>query len=124
MLLQVNEKTDLESAINIIHSFAASASSNEQVVAEVATVASELIYNIVKYGRNGTMKLEKEQHNIVIEAEDRGPGFAAIVESALEEGYSTGGSLGLGLMSIFRMSDDVVVETSETGTKITCVKRA
>lgn len=124
MLLQVDKNTDLEVAINTIHSFAASSSTNEQVAAEVATVASELIYNIVKYGRMGTMKLDKEQHNIIIEAQDSGPGFAAIVESALEEGYSSGGSLGLGLLSIFRMSDDVVIETSEAGTKITCVKRA
>ena len=85
-------------------------------VAGIATVASELGRNILKYGggrgyllvswiedpRLGTRAVE-------IKAVDYGPGFED-VEAALTEHHSTGGTLGLGLPGAARIMDSLEIE--------------
>ena len=50
---------------------------------------------------------------LIIRAEDEGPGIADI-ERAMEDGYSTGRGLGLGLPGARRLMDRLIVE-SELG---------
>lgn len=91
---------------------------------EVAIVVRELTSNIVKHADQGTITVtpceDDGQLGIEIRAEDVGPGIAD-VDQALEDGYSTAGSLGFGLGAVHRLMDDVVIESNEneaTGAQI------
>jgi serine/threonine-protein kinase RsbT len=68
-------------------------------------------------------KLEGEDElGIKVIAQDNGPGIEDIAK-ALEENYSTGRSLGLGLPGVKRMVDEFDIETAVgKGTRIQVVK--
>ena len=82
------------------------ASFGKTEVAMIATVASELGRNILKYGggRGHLLVTWFEDATgrgggVEIQAVDDGPGFVD-VEAALRDHYSTGGTLGLGLPGV------------------------
>jgi len=86
-------------------------------LAMIATVASELGRNILKYGGGRGYLLvswiEDPVHcngGVEIKAVDFGPGFAD-AESALKNHYSTGGTLGLGLSGAARIMDSLKIES-------------
>jgi serine/threonine-protein kinase RsbT len=83
----------------------------------IATALSELARNIVEYAQRGEILLSRvEQGNrcgFAIVARDRGPGIADIGR-AMQDGYSTGGGLGLGLPGTRRLMDDFEI-TSAVG---------
>lgn len=92
----------------------------------IATAISELARNIVDYAGNGEIKLNLTQQDgkqgIVIVARDNGPGIPDI-DRAMQDGYSTGGSLGLGLPGTRRLMDDFeIVSEVGKGTMITVKK--
>lgn len=92
----------------------------------IATAISELARNIVEYAKRGeiTMRLANEggRRGIVIVARDEGPGIAD-VEQALQDGYSSGKSLGLGLPGTRRLMDEFeIVSEVGKGTTITVKK--
>ncbi|WP_044208797.1 ATP-binding protein [Flammeovirga sp. OC4] len=89
---------------------------------KVSIIISELAHNIIKYARKGFIRFSKVTNEIntgiLIEAIDNGPAIHDI-EKALKDNYSTGGSLGLGLPGIKRISDDLIIHSSkEKGTHI------
>lgn len=88
---------------------------------ELTTIISELGYNILKYAKSGTLELRIENKIITIIAADKGEGFKDIT-NATKEGYSSSGTLGLGLGAIVRLSDEFDIETSKNGTTITVKK--
>ena len=88
---------------------------------ELTTIISELGYNIVKYTKRGTIKFDIDNHYITIVSKDEGFGIADI-SSAVCEGYSSSGTLGLGLNGIIRLSDEFEMKTSKNGTTITIKK--
>lgn len=75
----------------------------------IATALSELARNIVEYARQGEIilsRINQEGHQgLVIIARDSGPGIADI-ERAMQDGYSTGKGLGLGLPGTKRLMDE------------------
>jgi len=82
----------------------------------VATAISELARNIVQYARQGEIVLsvvEGSRRGIQIVARDQGPGIPDL-ELAMRDGYSTGGSLGLGLPGARRLMDEFAID-SEVG---------
>jgi serine/threonine-protein kinase RsbT len=88
----------------------------------VATAISELARNIVVYANRGeiTLKLvnHSEKHGIVVIASDEGPGIRD-VSLALQDGYSTSRSLGMGLPGVRRLMDEFEIETAlGQGTKV------
>jgi serine/threonine-protein kinase RsbT len=91
----------------------------------VALVVSELATNQVKYARGRgeviLRRCERGRECIEIEALDQGPGIAD-VEWALAEHTSTGGSLGLGLPGVKRLMDELHIDTSPGGTRVTVRK--
>lgn len=92
----------------------------------IATAISELARNILLYAREGDMTLGIVERNgqagITVIASDRGPGIADL-SRALEVGYSTSGSLGLGLPGVRRLMDDFEVESRVgRGTRVTARK--
>ena len=86
----------------------------------LATVASELGRNILKYGdAKGYLlvtwidDVPNHGNGVEIKAVDHGPGFID-KQSALSDHYSTSGTLGLGLPGVARIMDALEIE-SELG---------
>ncbi|RXK11558.1 serine-threonine kinase [Halarcobacter mediterraneus] len=124
MLLKISKKSDIKTLLTNARLFLLDNNiSNKSQLLEIKIIISELIYNIQKHTPKGYVKLEFTSNNILsIEATDQGEGIDDI-NLALQDGYSTKGTLGLGFASIFRLSDEVEVETSEKGTTIKIKKR-
>lgn len=93
----------------------------------IATAISEVARNILSYARNGEIVLDeiraRGRVGLRVVARDRGPGIAD-VERALEDGFSTGGGLGLGLPGAKRLMDEFDIESSPEGTVIQMTKWA
>lgn len=92
----------------------------------IATAISELARNIVTYARNGEIRIRgltnSKRQGILVVAQDSGPGISNI-RLALQDGYSTSGSLGLGLPGVKRLVDEfVIVSDVGTGTTVTIKK--
>jgi serine/threonine-protein kinase RsbT len=91
----------------------------------IATAISELARNIVKYARKGNILLAPVDHNgrrgIRVVALDEGPGVRDI-ELAMRDGYSTSGSLGLGLPGTRRLMDEFEIVSNGNGTRVTTIK--
>jgi serine/threonine-protein kinase RsbT len=94
-------------------------------LAIVATAISELGHNALRYARAGDLDIEivydRGRHGIVIVASDQGPGIPD-VDLALQDGYSTSGSLGLGLPGVRRLMDEFEIR-SELGRGTTVTVR-
>ena len=93
---------------------------------KVVTAASELARNTVLHGQGGVMCLEIVRDGIRqglrLTFEDQGPGIADI-DRALEDGYTTGGGLGLGLPGARRLVDEfAVTSTQGVGTRVTIIR--
>lgn len=73
---------------------------------KVALVVTELASNLARHGGGGELLLRSlaEPAALEIVAIDRGPGLAS-VEQALSDGYSTGGTNGVGLGAVQRVAD-------------------
>lgn len=92
----------------------------------IATAISEVARNILAYATRGEIVLSVAQQGnrrgIVIVARDQGPGIADI-SRAMQDGYSTGKGLGLGLPGAKRMMEDFAIESKVgQGTTITMKK--
>lgn len=99
-------------------------SGNDQVIIVIAI--SEVARNICHYAGDGEITLSPVEQNgrrgIAIIARDNGPGISD-VEQVLQDGYSTGGSLGLGLSGAKRLMDEFeIVSEVGQGTIITMKK--
>jgi serine/threonine-protein kinase RsbT len=75
----------------------------------LATAISEVARNIRLYAERGDVQLklvrEPGRDGIVVVARDKGPGIQD-VDLAMQDGYSSGGSSGLGLPGARRLMDD------------------
>lgn len=92
----------------------------------IATAISEMARNIVEYAREGEIILRVVQdglkRGVRVEARDHGPGIPNI-ELAMQDGYSTGRGLGLGLPGIRRLMDDFAIQSKVgEGTTVVATK--
>jgi serine/threonine-protein kinase RsbT len=92
----------------------------------IATAISELARNIVLYAHRGEIVLsiaeEGMRRGIRMIARDDGPGIAD-VERALQEGFSTSRSFGLGLSGVRRLVDEFkIVSQVGSGTTVSVKK--
>jgi serine/threonine-protein kinase RsbT len=92
----------------------------------IATAISELSRNIVLYAQTGEIMMKPirqgDRKGITVVARDEGPGISD-VSRALQDGFSTSQSLGLGLPGVRRLMDafEVVSEVNH-GTTVTVKK--
>jgi serine/threonine-protein kinase RsbT len=81
---------------------------------KVVTAASELARNAVIYGGGGTVRLEHVENfgrrGVRLTFEDNGPGIAD-VEQAMQDGFTTGAGLGLGLSGAKRLSNEFEIQS-------------
>ena len=84
----------------------------------IGTVVSELATNIIKYAGQGVIRIEPllqdGKPGVRVRAIDHGPGIADL-DTALRDGFSTGGTLGLGLPAVRRMMDSLHIHCPEGG---------
>jgi serine/threonine-protein kinase RsbT len=93
---------------------------------KIVTAASELARNTIKYGGGGdvvvTRLAEGAASGVGLAFVDRGPGIADVTQ-ALQDGYTSGGGLGLGLGGAKRLVDHFAIDTRPgAGTAVTIVK--
>ena len=93
---------------------------------KLVTAASELARNALEHGKGGHMVIEKVTNSIKdglkLVFEDKGPGIPDI-ETALRDGFTSGGGMGLGLGGSKRLVNDFHIESAPgKGTRITVVR--
>ena len=93
---------------------------------KLVTAASEIARNTVDYGGGGTLRIEIVREGIrrgvQLTFSDNGPGIADI-STAMTDGYTTGGGLGLGLSGAKRLSSEFSIESSPgKGTTVTLAR--
>jgi serine/threonine-protein kinase RsbT len=124
----VTSDRDITAARHQARALAHSAGFGLADLAIIATAISELAENALRYAKAGDLEIEIVRDHgragIVIVASDRGPGIPD-VELALRDGYSTSGSLGLGLPGVRRLMDDFEIRSEPgRGTTVTVKKWA
>jgi serine/threonine-protein kinase RsbT len=92
----------------------------------IATAISELGRNILKYAGSGDVIIRAAhvgiKHGIIVIAQDEGPGIPD-VGLAMQDGYSTSNSLGLGLPGTRRLMDEFeIASVVGRGTTVTVKK--
>jgi serine/threonine-protein kinase RsbT len=90
------------------------------------TAASELGRNALVHGGGGSMTMTQvgdgRRTGLQLVFEDTGPGIARM-DQAMTDGFSTKGSLGLGLGGARRLCNEFHIESSPgSGTKVTVVQ--
>lgn len=105
---------------------AAEAGFNGSDLTVIATAISEVARNIVEYARNGEILLsivhDGNKRGLRVVARDDGPGIHNI-EQAMQDGFSTGRGLGLGLPGTRRLMDEFVIKSRVgEGTTVTATK--
>ena len=109
---------DIEIVIAVTREMARNAGFGKNQESMIATLASELATNIIRYAKQGEImiriiqSLEKEnQTGIELVASDHGPGIQNI-HLAMQENYSTmAGSLGMGLPTVCNYMDEFKIES-------------
>jgi serine/threonine-protein kinase RsbT len=92
----------------------------------IATAISELARNIVSYARKGEITVKTihgpSRQGILVIASDDGPGIPDVLQ-AMRDGFSTSGSLGLGLPGVRRLMDEFQIASRPgRGTTVTVKK--
>ncbi len=109
------DSSDKEQVIIAASNLAAEAGFNETNQFLIATAASELATNIVKYAKEGEVVIKivqkDRQLGINIIARDDGPGIEDIKQVMQDNFSTTKGSLGLGLPSVQRIMDEFKIES-------------
>ncbi|HEX5043550.1 MAG TPA: ATP-binding protein [Candidatus Polarisedimenticolaceae bacterium] len=93
---------------------------------KIVTAASELARNVVVYGGGGRVRLELLENGVKkglrLTFADEGPGIAD-VERALQDGFTTGGGLGLGLGGARRLVNEFAIDSQVgRGTTVTIAR--
>ena len=113
-VVDVKNSDDIVAARQAGHELARDLGFSLTDVTMIATAISEVARNITSYAGRGAVRVtvaEREGRKaLVVRAEDEGPGIVDI-ERALEDGYSTGRGLGLGLPGARRLMDRLVIES-------------
>ena len=114
VVVDVNDSDDIVTARQVGHQLARELGFSLTDVTMIATAISEIARNITSYAGRGAITVgvhdREGRRALVVRADDEGPGIAD-VDRALEEGYSTGRGLGLGLPGARRLMDRLIVDS-------------
>ncbi|GLC09132.1 anti-sigma regulatory factor [Mycobacterium kiyosense] len=114
-VVAINTSDDIVAARKAGHQLALDLDFSLTDVTMIATAISEIARNITSYAGRGQVRVavaEREGRKaLVVRAEDDGPGIADI-DRAMEDGYTTGRGLGMGLPGARRLMDRLIVESA------------
>jgi serine/threonine-protein kinase RsbT len=122
----INSDQDIVAARQKGRSLAAALGFSSGDATLIATAISELARNIITYAKSGEIRLTvingSARQGIQLVARDQGPGIPDVLQ-ALRDGFSTSGSLGLGLPGVKRLVDEFEIASEENrGTTVTARK--
>jgi serine/threonine-protein kinase RsbT len=124
-IVKIHHDADVLTARKAARSLGAELGFASTDLALIATAISEIARNILNYAKHGEMIIaavqEHARRGIVVTARDQGPGIADIGR-AMQDGYSTGHGLGLGLPGARRLMDEFSIE-SKVGEGTTIVMK-
>lgn len=126
--VSISSDADIVIARQEGHRIAATLSFSTSDLTVIATAISEVARNIIEYASRGEIVIRVVQngdrHGVAVVASDRGPGIPN-PSLALQDGYSTSGSLGLGLPGARRLMDSFELKSAVgKGTIVTMHKWA
>jgi len=133
----IQKDTDVRRAALVARQYAQACGFSVLEQWRIATIAAELSSNLCKHVGEGVLILrplgrEKQIHGLVISTRDRGP-FIGDPKQAFSDGYSKGRmwqpqegddcpeSLGVGLGTVKRMSDRVIINITKAGGTVVVV---
>lgn len=124
--LGIHSEQDVVSVRQTVKAWAAQLRFSIVDQTKIVTAASELGRNTFIYGGGGTAKLEILSEGIRtglrVTFEDHGPGIPDI-EKAMQDGYTTGKGMGLGMSGSKRLVNDFkIVSKVGEGTTITITR--
>jgi serine/threonine-protein kinase RsbT len=115
--IEIATDADIVKARQVGREMAAGAGCSATDLTMVATAISEIARNLLTHAGGGEVEMRMVNHNgrrsLEIVARDEGPGIIDI-DQALEDGFTTGEGLGLGLPGAKRLMDDFAI-SSEPG---------
>jgi len=122
----IGREEDITTAVVVAQAHARALGMSSDAVQRLGTAVSELARNICKYCRHtgGDMVIQQHTHEggspqLVVQVRDNGPGIADL-EQALQDHYSSSGTLGLGLPGVRRIVDHfAIVSEPGRGTVVT-----
>ena len=122
----IASREDVFLARRAVRVMAAGAAFKSADVAEVETAVAELATNLVKHTSGGRIELrmltEEDTMGLEVRVTDQGPGIEDI-QRAVAGGFSSTGTLGIGLSGVTRLMDEVSVLTGpDAGTEIVASK--
>jgi serine/threonine-protein kinase RsbT len=114
VVVNIQNSDDIVAARTAGHQLALDLGFSLTDVTMIATAISEIARNITSYAGRGAIRVNVADREgrkaLVVRAEDYGPGIADI-ERAMEDGYSTGRGLGMGLPGARRLMDRLIVDS-------------
>ena len=112
--IAIRVDTDIVAARQGGRTLAAKLGFNNTDATLIATAISELARNIIRYAKEGEIVLSTAQKSgvqgILVVARDKGPGISNL-EQAMKMGFSTSGSLGMGLPGVNRLMDEFEIDS-------------
>lgn len=124
----ITDETDLIHVRQVLRAHAHAAGLSLVEETKLITAGSELARNILVHARGTHGRLHVEQLNasrgggVKATFSDEGPGIGDL-DAALKDGFSTVGSLGLGLPGSRRLVDEMTItSSSDSGTVVVIVK--
>src|SRR6516162_4350947 len=114
IVVNIKNSDDIVAARKAGHQLALDLGFSLTDVTMIATAISEIARNITSYAGRGVVRVTVSDREgrkaLVVRAEDYGPGIADI-DRAMEDGYSTGRGLGMGMPGARRLMDRLIVES-------------
>jgi serine/threonine-protein kinase RsbT len=124
--LRLNDESDVPLACQRAREAGRGLGLTATEIEALATAVSEIARNVVVHAVRGEVRLEvaggEERPALVITIRDDGPGIAHI-DRAMQDGYSTGPGLGLGLPGARSLVDELDISSRPgVGTTVTLKK--
>ncbi|MDQ4079054.1 MAG: anti-sigma regulatory factor [Chloroflexota bacterium] len=124
IVIEVREEGDIVRARRAGRDLASELGFRSVDQSRIATAISELARNILNYASTGQIQIHPlpQDRGIEIIAQDEGPGIADVTR-ALQDGYTSGRGLGIGLPGTKRLVDEMELDsTLGRGTRVTVRK--
>ena len=118
-VITIETEVDVLHARRISREFGQRFKIGEQMEVRLATIVSELSRNILKYAGAGSCELVSlGDKGVRCVFRDQGPGIDDL-DAAMTDGYSTCGTLGIGLPGAKRLADKFEIQSDNSGTTVT-----